>query len=67
MYTYIPQTKTARQGRGSYLVSIVIPSDSRILECQVPKPRCLSSPANSLYSRIAECRVPKPTCLSLGA
>ena len=64
---YIPQTKTARQGRGSYFFSIVIPLNSRIAECQVPKPRCLSPVANSLNSRIAECQVPKPRCLSPAA
>ena len=29
-YMYIPQTKTARQGRGSYFFSIVIPLEIRI-------------------------------------
>ena len=52
IYRYSPN-KDARQGRGSHLVSIVIPLESRILECQVPKPRCLSPVANSLDSRIA--------------
>ena len=31
IYIYIPQTKTARQGRGSYFRGIVIPLNSRIL------------------------------------
>ena len=30
IFIRIPQTKTARQGRGSYFVSIVIPLHSRI-------------------------------------
>ena len=30
----------------------------------MPKPRCLSPAANSLYSRIAGRQVPKPRCLS---
>ena len=60
----LPQTKTARQGRGSYLVSIVIPLDSRIPGRQVPRPRCLSPAAHSLDFRIAGCQVPEPRCLS---
>ena len=67
IYIYIPQTKTARQGRGSYFPSIVIPLNSRIAGGQVPKPRCLSSAANSLNSRIAGGQVPKPRCLSPAA
>jgi len=66
-FTYIPQTKTARQGRGSYLFSIRIPRDVRIAGCQVPKPRCLSPDAHSLDVRIAGCQVPKPRCLSPAA
>ena len=50
--------------RGSYLSSIVIPLAARIAGRQVPKPRCLSPAANSLYSRIAGRQVPKPRCLS---
>ena len=64
MYKYIPQTKTARQVRGSYMFSKVIPLNSKIAGCQVPKPRCLSPAAHSLNSRIAGDRVPKPRCLS---
>ena len=67
MCTYIPQPKTARQGRGSYLGSIVIPLDSRIAGCQVPKPRCPSPAADSLDFRITGCQVPKPRCLSPAA
>ena len=42
MEYFIPQTKTARQGRGSYLASIVIPLEIAKAGRQVPKPRCLS-------------------------
>ena len=67
IYIYIPQTKEARLGRGSYFVSIVITLCSRIAGGQVPRPRCLSSAANSLCSRIAGDQVPKPRCLSPAA
>ena len=56
----IPQTVLAL--RGSYFLSIVIASDSRIAGCQ---PTCLdlpSSAANSLDSTIAGCQ---PICLDL--
>ena len=53
LINYIPQTKTARQGRGSYFPSIVIHLEARKSECQ---PRYLSPAANSLDSRIAECQ-----------
>ena len=59
--------KDFSQGRGSYFSCIVIPLDSRIAGRQVPKPRCLSPAANSLYSRIAGRQVPKPRCLSPAA
>ena len=39
----------------------------RIAGCQVPTPRCLSPPADSLDFRIAGCQVPKPRCLSPAA
>jgi len=47
---YIPQTKTARQGGDSYLLSIVGPLYFRIVGCQVPRPRCLSLAAYSLVA-----------------
>ena len=43
-FPFFPQTKTARQGRGSYLVSIVIPLESRIASGQ---PRYLSLGASA--------------------
>ena len=64
---YIPQTKTACQGMGSYLLSTVIHVCSRIAGRQVPKPSCLSPAAHSLCSRIAGSQVPKPRCLSPAA
>ena len=67
IFCIFSQTKTTRQGRGSYFASIVIPLGSRIVGRQVPKPRCLSPAANSLYSRIAGRQVPKPRCLSPAA
>ena len=66
-YMNILHTKEARLSRGSYLFSIAIPWCSRIAGRQVPKPRCLSSAANSLNSRIAGGQVPKPRCLSPAA
>ena len=33
IHVYIPQTKTARQARGSYLFSVVIPLNIRIARC----------------------------------
>ena len=54
---------TARQGRGSYFFLIVMPLSVRIPGRQVPKPRCLSPAAKSLYFRIAGCQ---PRYLSLG-
>ena len=44
--------KDFSQGRRSYFSSIVIPLNSRIAGCQVPKPRCLNR------------QVPRPRCLS---
>jgi hypothetical protein len=64
-HIYIPQMKTARQGRGSYFFSIVIPlvcQDSWV-SAYIPKPRNLSPAANSLYVRIPGCQ---PRYLSLG-
>ena len=63
IYIYIPQTKTARKGRGSYFSSIVIPLSVGIPGRQVPLPRCLSPAADSLHVRIAGRQVPKPRCL----
>ena len=46
-----PQTKTARQGRGSYFLSIVIPLSSRIVGRQVPlKKLCLGSRSGVIFS-----------------
>ena len=59
---YIPQTKTARQGRGSYFSSIIIPLCSSIARRQ---PTCLDLPspaANSVKFRIAR---RQPKCLDL--
>ena len=71
-FTYISQTKTARQGRGSYLFSIVFPLCSRIAGCQVPRHRCLSLAAYSLgaYPQLLIACIPGllvARCLSLGA
>ena len=44
------------------IVCADIHTSSRIAGCQVPKPRCLSPAANSMYSRLLNVR-----CLSLGA
>ena len=66
-YIHIPQTKTARQGRGSFLASMIVPLDFRIAGRQVSKPRCLSPAAHSLDFMIAGRQVPKPKCLSPAA